>query len=217
MSRHEIGTSRSGSVVANGEIRVPLDQDGFRRDRNRTSIAATMGVTMTLGFCGFPALLLYMWVTDPAERNTTLAIVGAALSLVLLLIISAATWPAMQTANLLTKTLKERLPALIVNRDGIQDYSSNSVFGFIPWSQIEAVLATSRYSNRLNQDFPGVAFVVKDRNFLLRRRLGLTGSRLSDYPPTAERRQIFIPQGRIGVPVENVVSQINAFRAGLIP
>ncbi len=83
MSRHEIGTSRSGSVVANGEIRVPLDQDGFRRDRNRTSIAATMGVTMTLGFCGFPALLLYMWVTDPAERNTTLAIVGAALSLVL--------------------------------------------------------------------------------------------------------------------------------------
>ncbi len=212
MSRHEAGGSRSGLAAANGEIRVPLNQNGFRQDCNKVSIVAIMGVTMALGFCGFPVLLLYIWITDPAERNATLAIAGMVLSLVLLLIVSAATLPALQTASLLTKTLRERLPALIVNRDGIQDYSSNSVFGFIPWSQIEAILAVSRRSNRLNRDFPGVVFVVKGRKSLLRQRLALTDSRLSDYPPTADHRQIFIPQARIGASVEDVVSQINAFR-----
>lgn len=213
MSRHEVsGFARFSSAFQGDEIKVPLNLDGFRYDRNRLSIAAVMGLTMTVGFCGFPALLLYIWIMDPTERSPAGMITGAVLSLGLLLTISAATWPALQTAKFLTKTLKEKLPALIISSDGIQDHSSNSVFGLIPWSEIKSVFATSRYSNRLSRDFPGVVIVVKDRH-LLRRRLGLTGFRLEDYPRSADRRQIFIPQDRIAMPIKDVVKQINAFRA----
>jgi hypothetical protein len=212
MSRHGISTARFSSAFQSDEIRVPVNLVGFRYDHSRFSIAAVMGVTMTVGFCGFPAMLVYIWIMEPAERSPGGMITSAVLSLVLLLTISAATWPALQSAKLLSKTLKKRLPAIIVNSDGIQDYVSNSVFGLIPWSEIVLVFATSRYSNRQSKDYPGIVVVVKDRH-LLRRRLGLAGFRLEDYPRSADRRQIFIPQDRIAMPVKEVVEQINAFRA----
>lgn len=212
MSRHQIGTSRSEAVVTSDEISVPLNQGGFRRDCSRIFIAAVMGVTMTLGFCSFPALFLYMWIADPAGRNTTLAVVCGILTLMLLFVISAATWPTMQTARLLKRTLRKRLPALIINREGIQDYSSNSVFGLIPWSQIQPVFWTAHHSNRQNREYSGLVIVVRDKQ-ALRRRLGIGGYRLEDYPPSPDRREVFIPQDRIVASVEEVVEQINHFRA----
>jgi hypothetical protein len=216
MSRHEIGISRFDAVAGSDEIKVPLNLVGFQYDRNRISIAAVMGMTMTLGFFGFPAMLVYIWIMEPTERKIGLGIFGAVLSLGLLLAVSLATWPALQTAKFLTKTLKKKLPALIINRDGIQDYSSNSVFGFIPWGEIILVFATSRYSNRLSKDFPGIVIIVKNKN-LLRQRLGRGGFRVEDYPFAPDRRQIFIPQNRIAMPIEDVAEQINAFRERITP
>jgi hypothetical protein len=211
MSRYRVGASQFGSAVQCDQIEVPLYLTGFKRDRDRLSFGAVMGVTMTVGFCAWPALLLYMWIVDPAERSATLCIV-AAMWLALILVVGSQTWPMMQTTKFLTRTLKKRLPALIINRDGIMDYSSNSVFGLIPWSQIQTVFWAIRHSNRQNRDYSGLVIVVRDKP-LLRRRLGLAGFRSEDYPPSRDRREVFIPQDRAAMPVEEVVEQINGFRA----
>ncbi len=212
MSRHEIAGPPDRAVAVGNEIRVPLSMRNFRLYRDSQAVTATLGLVMTLGCgVGFTGVALYNAVIDAAHREGWIYATGGAALLPLM--IGLATWPAMQTAKTLTRTLKEQLPALVINPEGIWDYSSNYVFGFISWSEIESVIATSRHSPNLNKDFPGIAFVVKNKNVLLRRKPSLTGAWLASDPEISKRRQIFIPQGRIDAPVEDVVSQINAFRA----
>jgi len=212
MSRHEMIASRSGAVTESIEIRVPLNVEKFRRYRDMQAGIAAIGMAMTLGTCSFPALLLYIWVVDPAERDIALGVVGASLSLLLPLFIGSATWPAMQIAKTLTKTLKENLPALVINQEGVWDYSSNYVFGFIPWGEIDTVMVDSRYSRKLNKDFPGIAFVVKNKNVLLRRKPGLLASWMNLEPEITDRRQVFIPQARMDSPIGELVRMANSFR-----
>lgn len=217
MSRHEITEQFEHLSGHGGHIRVALNKKKFRLYRNSQAVTATLGLAMTVGFCAFPAMLLYIWIMDPKERNPQIVVPGAVLSLVLPLFVGLATWPAMQIAKALTKTIKEQLPALVIDKEGIWDHSSNYVFGFVPWNEIESVIATSRHAPRLNKDFPGIAFVVKNKNVLLRRKPGLTGSWLNMDAEISNRRQVFIPQGRLEVPVEDLVAQINQFRARVTP
>jgi len=212
MSRHQLSESFAPLVVGGSGVWVPLNLEKFRRYRDMQAATATLGVTMALGFCSFPALFAYIWAVDPAERNATLGIIAVVLSLALPIFVGLAAWPAVQIAKTLTKTLREKLPALIINQQGIWDFSSNYVFGFIPWSEIDAVVLDSRYSRKLNKSFPGIAFVVKDKNVLLRRKPGLLSSWLSMESEITDRRRIFIPQGRLNMPVEDVVRLANSFR-----
>ncbi len=217
MSRHQITGVRPSEAHDSAEIRIPLATAKFRGYRDMQAVTATMGAAMTVGFCGFPLMLLYIWIMDPAERNLALVIPGAVLALVLPIFVGCATWPARQTANVLTKTLKRKLPALVISREGITVNSSNYVFGFIPWNEIEAVQVASRRASELNKDFIGIAIVVKDKNVLLRRKPKMMAAWLNMDAEISRRRQVFIPQGRITMPVEEVVEQINSFRAGITP
>ncbi len=194
-------------------ICVPLNIAKFRAYRNMQRGTAVMGATMTVGVCAFPAMLLYVWIVDPKHPDPSFVVLGAILSVMLPFIVGVATWPAMQVAKILTQTLDKNLPGLVVDREGVQDNSSNYVFGFIRWNEIQSVTLASRYSRNLNKDFHGIAFVVKNEKSLLRRKSGALSSWMSMDPEITNRRQVFIPQGRIAVPVEEVVEQINNFRA----
>lgn len=137
------------------------------------------------------------------------------ISLCLILFIGGATWPAMELTKTATMTLKQNLPAIVVNQEGVGDNASNYIFGFVPWDEIEAVIATSRHSRNLDKDFQGIAFVVKGKDVLLRRKPSLTRLWLNMDSEISDRHQIFLPQGRLDVPVEDVVLQINQLRARL--
>lgn len=191
-------------------LRVPLNLDKFRRYRDMQAVTASMGAAMTLACCGFPALALYGMLTDPSSRAGWEGTLWLGLGLVWFL--GCATWPAVQLANVLTCTLTQNLPALVVTREGVWDYSSNYVFGFIPWQDIEAVGPAIRRSQKLNKDFPGVAFVVKNKEVLLRRKPGLAGMWIGMDDEITDRRQILIPEGRMGLLVDDVVRLVNDFR-----
>ena len=200
-----------GSNVSDDAISVPLNLPNFRRYRDTQAATATLGMVMTLG-CGggFIGLSLYGALVDVTHRQTWLGI--ALFSLLLPLVIGSATWPALQLAKTLTDVLKRNLPALIINREGIWDYSSNYVFGLIPWSEIDKVMLSSRHSTKLDRDFFGIALVTKTSGSLLRRKPGLLGAWMSMEAEITDRRQIFIPEGRIEAQIHDLVKQVNAFR-----
>ena len=102
---------------------------------------------------------------------------------------------------------------MIVDQNGIQDNASNYVFEFIPWSEIESVILTSRYAPNIKKTFSGVAVVLKDKKMLLRKKSKLFAMWMMPDDEIMKKRQVFIPQGRIDMPVEEVVEQINIFRA----
>lgn len=109
----------------------------------------------------------------------------------------------------MTKTLKGNLPALVINDQGIQDNSSNYVFGFIPWNEIEAVTTSSRYAPRINKTFVGVAIVLKNKEILLKKKPLILRMWLERDDEIKKKHWIFIPQGRIEMPVEEVVKLAN--------
>ena len=212
MSRHEVSGSPQRTKVSNREVRVPLNTAKFRAYRDMKRVTAAMAVAMSIGFWGFPAVFLYIWIVDPSERNLVLDIPVAVLALILPLFPGLATWPAMQTANILTKTLRENLPALVINEQGIQDNSSNYVFGFIPWGEIEAVTTNSRYAPHINKTFVGVAVVLKNKELLLNKKPPILRMWLEMDDEIKKKRWVFIPQGRIEMPVEEVVRLANQMK-----
>jgi hypothetical protein len=196
--------------MTGGALQVPLNIDTFRRYRNMQARMARKGLVMTLGSCVFLVFALYSMSADSAGAGEWEQILF--LVLVVIGFVGCATWPAMQLEKVLTRTLTQNLPALVIDNKGICDYSSNYVFGFIPWSEIENVTATSRFAPRINQTFPGIAFVVKNKEVLLRRKPGLMKMWLGLDQEITNRRQVFIPQGRLDLPVEEVVRFANEWR-----
>lgn len=213
MSSHEISGSSPGIKLGNPEVCVPLNTAKFRAYRDMQRITATMGLAMSVGFWGFPANLLYIWVMDPTERNPVLDIPGAVISLILPILVGAATWPAMLITKTLSKTLKERLPALVINEQGIQDNASNYVFGSLPWNEIDTVSVESRYAPNINKTFTGVAIALKNKELLLKKKPSILRMWLKMEKEISEKRWVFIPQGRIEMPVEEVVRLANQIKA----
>jgi hypothetical protein len=192
------------------EILVPFNKDKFRRYQGMQSIVAAVGIGMSLVACAFPSLALYGMYVDPVHRSQWMPVLW--LSAFLILIVGSAAWPVLHQAKTATAIGKQNLPALIINRDGVWDYGSNYIFGFVSWNEIESVIVTSRHSRDLNKDFPGIAFVVKNKNALLRRKPELTRFWLNIDPEIANKRQIFVPQGRIETPIGDLLKQIDSLR-----
>ena len=212
MSRHEVFGSPQHTEVNNREVRVPLNTAKFRAYRDMNRVMAAMGMAMSVGFWGFPATLLYIWIMDPTERNSVLIVPAAVLSLILPLFVGAATYPVMQTAKILTKTFSQKLPALVINKQGIHDNSSDYVFGFIPWDEIKTVAVDSRYISRTNETFTGIAIVLKNKQLLLSKKPSSLRVWLDMENEISTKCRVFIPQGRIEMPVEEVVKLANEIK-----
>ena len=209
MSRHEIGVLHL--PTNSSEIRVPFNKEKFRRRQDVESGTAVMAVAMAVGTCGFPALFLYIAAIDPTEpRNLCIGL--ALFSLVLPLFIGLGAWPAMQTRKTMKRTLRQGLPALVISQEGIWDYSSTYVYGFVPWSEIDTVIADRLYARELKKYFSGIGFIGKSSDVLLRRKSGLLRVWMRADWRIIDRREIFIPQQFIDMPVEELVRLANNFR-----
>jgi len=198
---------------ARNEIRVPRNLAAFRRCRAAQAATATMAVTMAVGFCSFPATLIYILLVDPSPQSLILEVFGFLMSALIILVVGLAAGPALQQAKDSTWVLAQNLPAVIINQEGIWDYSSSYIFGFVPWNEIDSVMLDSRYSRELGRYFYGIAFVVKNKEVLLRRKSAMTRFSLNMESGIVDRRQIFIPQQFVDVPVKDLVQQIADFRA----
>lgn len=175
------------------EIRVRLIAWKFREYRNLQLVTASMGLFIT-AIMGI-ALLSVFWqmIADPLHR----AIWAAPLffSGTLFVSIGMGTWPVLQLARKLSGILARDLPALLINSSGIWDNASDDPKGLLPWHEIEQVVISSRHAPSLKKYFRGVKLVLNSPN----------------------HREVFIPQGRIGTPVEELVNLINQFRARVTP
>jgi len=172
-----------------------------------------MAVTMAVGFCSFPATFVYILLVDPGPQSSILEVLGFSMSALLILGMGMAVGPLLQQAKDSTRVLAQNLPAVIINQQGIWDYSSSHIFGFVPWNEIDSVMLDRRYSRELEKDFYGIAFVLKNKETLLRRKSALTRFSLNMKSEIVDRRQIFIPQQFVDVPVKDLVQQIADFRA----
>ncbi len=141
-------------------------------------------------------------------------ILDSVLSLWLVVFISLAAWPALLVAKSRTKTLKGNLPALVISKQGIQDNASEYAFGFIPWNEIEAVTTSSRYAPHINKTFVGVAIVLKNKELLLNKKPPILRMWLEMDDEIKKKHWVFIPQGRIEMPVEEVVKLANEIKEG---
>lgn len=199
------------SGTTGNTLQVPLNATKFRQYRNMNVALAGIALFMVaLALCGG------IYMVDSAftvVKSRGFGIFGAFLSLWLVVFIGLAAVPAWQLSSLQYKILKRKAPAMIVDQNGIQDNASNYVFEFIPWSEIESVILTSRYAPNIKKTFSGVAVVLKDKKMLLRKKSKLFAMWMMPDDEIMKKRQVFIPQGRIDMPVEEVVEQINIFRA----
>lgn len=199
--------------MSNESIEVPLARAKFQRYRDMNAVTAALGPGMILCILGRGWYLLGSEFRHPRDLDFLLLAVFMASCIILF--IGLATVPAWQLACTQTKMLKQDLPALRVTTEGIWDYSSNYVFGFIPWTEITDFIVTERSGSRGKQTYPGIAFVVKNKDVLLKRQPGLMGMWLGSDNEITDRRQVFIPQGRIDVPIEVVAPLITDFRRRL--
>ena len=194
---------------------MQFNRDKFQRRQDVQMGTATMGAAMAFGFLAFPALGVYAAIIDPTQRK--IGIIFATGSLMLPLLVGILAWPGMQRAKSSAKTLKESQPALVVNQAGVQDNSSTYAVGFIPWEEIASVISTTQYSwdryQGVKRAWPGIAFVVKDMNSLLRRQPILMSQEMRMDPNVSARSQIFIPQAMLDADVNELVIEINNFRA----
>ncbi len=211
MSRHQISATDTNIFSKESEISMPLNMSKFRQYRDTQAGTARAGVAMAVMFCLFLIVGLCGMYVSPMKFAFEVEYV--LLNLFAIALISLAVWPLLRLVKARTKILSQGLPALVISREGVTDNCSSYVFGFIPWSKIDLVTVASRRSRNLNKDFTGIAVVVKNKNVLLQRKPGLTGLWLNLEPEITNRRQIFVPQDRIAMPAEEVVEQINAFRA----
>ena len=191
-------------------LQVPLNRAKFQKYRNLNATTASMGFGMVLLF--FVILVFSLYSIFSGTVLDGWIVLDSVLSLWLVVIISLASWPALLVAKSQTKTLKGNLPALVINDQGIQDNASNYAFGFIPWSEIEAVTTSSRYSWRVKKTFAGVAVVLKNKELLLNKKPPILRMWLEMDGEIKNKCVVFIPQGRIEMPVEEVVRLANQMK-----
>ena len=192
-------------------ISVPLKVDRVRLRQSVQSGTLTMATTMAVGFCAFPALGLYGAALDPGAHKAWVEF--TLFSMILPLIPGMAALSEWQTTWSSNDALRHNLPALIVNCEGIWDYSSKYVYGFIPWKDIDKVMLDSRYVGQINKNFPGIGFIVTHSEVLLRRKSWMTQITMRNDYFVTDRREVFLMQEFLDADVKELVEQINKFRA----
>ncbi len=192
-------------------LQVPLNRAKFQIYRKWNATLAIMGLGMVLLFVACFVFSLYSIFSVPALDGWW--VLNGVLSLWLVVFIGLATAPAWQLANTQGKVLRRNLPALVIDRDGILDNSSNYVFGFIPWSEVETITASSRYARKIDKTFTGVAIVLKNKELLLNKKSPVLRMWLKMDNEIKKKHWVFIPQGRIEMPVEEVVRLANQIKA----
>ncbi len=190
-------------------LKVPLNTTQFRRFRGSNAVLVGTGLFLEVLFLPVFAYSLCGALLSPGFWWW----LNAFLSFWLVVFLGLATVPAWQLASLQAKILKQNEPAIVADHHGIQDNASNYALGFIPWAEIEAIVSTSRYAPETRRTFLGVAVVLKNKEMLLRKKPKLVAMWMVPDDEIMKKRQVFIPQGRIAMPVEDVVEQINNFRA----
>lgn len=192
-------------------LQVPLNRAKFQKYYKLNVCVAGMGLGMVvLTFAGF-IFSLYSIFSSPILNGWWL--LNGFLSLWLVAFISLATVPAWQVASVLAKVLRCNLPALVIDEQGIQDNSSNYVFGFIPWNEIDTVSSESRYAPNINKTFTGMAIKLKNKQLLLTKKPPIFQMWLKQDDEVAKKCWVFIPQGRIEMAVEEVVRLANQIKA----
>ncbi len=212
MSRHDVANSAPQRTAGSQEFNVLLNAAKLKKYRDMQGGTGRAGLMMAGLFCAFSAVGI--WGAFTGNFSQTMGVQLAVLSLGLTVFITSAALPALIVAKSLTKTLKGNLPALVISEHGIQDNSSNYVFGFIPWSEIEAVTTSSRYAPRINKTFTGIAIVLKNKELLLNKKPPILRMWLGMDNEIKTKHWVFIPQGRIEMPVEEVVKLANEIKEG---
>ena len=193
-------------------LQVPLNRAKFQKYRKWNATLAIMGLGMVLLFLACFVFSLYSIFSTPVLDGWW--VLNGVLSLWLVVFIGLVTAPAWYLANTQGKVLRRNLPALVIDRDGILDNSSNYVFGFIPWSEVETITASSRYARDIDKTFTGVAIVLKNKELLLNKKSPVLRMWLKMDNEIKKKHWIFIPQGRIEMPVEEVVKLANEIKEG---
>ena len=196
-------------------VQVPRNVKAFRHFCDSQGGTATLGVMMALVLFSFPATLIYLSSVDPSSQSPSQKIMTFFFSMCALcmgLFLSSGAYPALQRSRDVNWVLKQNLPALIINSEGIWDYSSSYIFGFVAWEEIETVMLDHKYSPEVNKDWPGLSFIVKNKEILLCRKSALARFWLNKESTIADRRQIFIPQEWIDIPIEDLIKQIEKLR-----
>ncbi len=149
-------------------LQVPLNRAKFQKYRKWNITLAVMGLGMVM--LSLAGLVFSLYSIFSGTVSDGWMVLNGVLSLWLVVFIGLATAPAWQLANTMGKVMRQNLPVLVVDRDGIIDNSSNYVFGFIPWSEIETVTASSRYARDIDKTFTGIAIVLKNKELLLNKK-----------------------------------------------
>ncbi len=191
-------------------FQVPLNRAKFQKFRNMNAVLACVALFMVMLFSAGLAYSLYAILSG--SRNLEVWIFNAFLCLGLVIFIGSITLATWQLTSVQTQTLAQNLPALIVNQEGIQDNVSNYGLGHISWSEIESVGSASVYAPDAQKTFIGVALVLKNKNMLLAKKSKPIALWMQVDDEIKQKRRVFIPQGRIAMPIKDVVEQINAFR-----
>ena len=192
-------------------LQVPLNRAKFQKFRNMNAVLACVALFMVMLFSAGLAYSLYAILSG--SRDLDGWILAAFLCLWLVVFIGSITIATWQLTSIQTQTLAQNLPALIVNQEGIQDNVSNYVIGHIAWSEIESAGSASIYAPDAQKTFVGVAVVLKNKNMLLAKKSKPIVLWMQVDGEIKQKRRVFIPQGRVAMPIEEVVEQINAFRA----
>lgn len=196
--------------MADETLQVPLDRAKFQQYRNWNIATTCVGLILWLLFCVSSLFILHVMFASPAVQGTWAFTLF--LDVCLVVFLGLATIPSWLLAHTQSETLRQNLPALIIDQDGIQDNSSNYIFGRIPWSEIESVKAESRYAPNTGETFSGIAIVVTNEDTLLRKKPKILSIWIRMDTEVSQKHQVFIPQGRVTIPVENAVCSANKFR-----
>ncbi len=192
-------------------VQVPLNRAEFQKSRNMNAILA--GLSLFMVPLSFAALLYCLYSSSGGYQSLEMRIISACCCLCSAVLMGSIAAIGLHTTYLQTQILSQGLPAIVVDGKGVTDNVSNYVFGFISWLEVEDVVLSSRYSSKLNKTFLGIAIVVGDANVLLRKKPKTVAIWVWPDDEIMKKRQVFIPQERIAVPIEDVVEQINTFRA----
>ncbi len=192
-------------------VQVPLNRAEFQKSRNMNAILA--GLSLFMVPLSFAALLYCLYSSSGGYQSLEMRIISACCCLCFAVLMGSIAAIGLHTTYLQTQILSQGLPAIVVDGKGVTDNVSNYVFGFISWLEVEDVVLSSRYSSKLNKTFLGIAIVVGDANVLLRKKPKTVAIWVWPDDEIMKKCQVFIPQERIAVPIEDVVEQINTFRA----
>jgi hypothetical protein len=196
-----------------GSIQVPLSRENFRRYHDH--LIGTLRAGFWIAFFGLCCIGFGVYVALPTaglEAGWVLALLG----LVLDTIVIGAVVPGLRLSAAQTTILDQRLPALIVDEEGITDNCSSYLLGMIPWSNIADIKLAQQKSSRKSftphKIWVGVAIVVKNKDALLI-DLPLWKRMWMSLDDTVNfGRRIFVSQGRIDAPIAEFVEQVKQFR-----